>query len=114
MRRFQTTVLHGQRILSYSRAQRLSQIPKFAMPSAVYSTASLRDDNAQPYKTMTGKLDASLLTGLQSMGFEYMTPVQNKVLTELPTFRTDCLVQAKTGMNILCQNDSCQILSFLH
>lgn len=26
-----------------------------------------------------------------------MTPVQQKVLTELPTFQSDCLVQAKTG-----------------
>ena len=27
-----------------------------------------------------------------------MTPVQQKVLTELPNFNADCLVQAKTGM----------------
>lgn len=34
---------------------------------------------------------------LQTNSFRYLTPVQLKVLTELPTFSSDCLVQAKTG-----------------
>ena len=67
------------------------------MPQAVYSTASLKESRAQPYQSMAGKLDVSLLRALEVMGFEYMTPVQSKVLTELPNFRSDCLVQAKTG-----------------
>ena len=67
------------------------------MPHAVYSTASLKESQAQSYKTMTGKIHNSLLRALDVMGFEYMTPVQSKVLTELPSFRSDCLVQAKTG-----------------
>lgn len=67
------------------------------MPEAVYSTASLRESNAQTFQSMAGKLDSSLLHGLDSMGYQFMTPVQQKVLGELPTFRSDCLVQAKTG-----------------
>ncbi|KAF2114741.1 ATP-dependent RNA helicase MSS116 mitochondrial precursor [Lophiotrema nucula] len=50
-----------------------------------------------PYETMAGKLDRTLLAGVKKMGFEFMTPVQQKVLTELPTVSSDCLVQAKTG-----------------
>ncbi|KAB8239479.1 DEAD/DEAH box helicase [Aspergillus alliaceus] len=46
---------------------------------------------------MAGKLDSKLLQAVSAMGFEYMTPVQHRVLTELPTWRSDCLVQAKTG-----------------
>ncbi|MCJ1386944.1 hypothetical protein MMC17_010073 [Xylographa soralifera] len=46
---------------------------------------------------MAGKLHPQLLKALDVMGFKYMTPVQSKVLSELPSFRTDCLVQAKTG-----------------
>ncbi|KAJ5438745.1 ATP-dependent RNA helicase [Penicillium daleae] len=57
----------------------------------------LIQDDAQPYSSMAGKLDARLLKGLDVMGFAFMTPVQQRVLTELPTWRTDCLVQAKTG-----------------
>ncbi|CEJ59342.1 Putative ATP-dependent RNA helicase pitchoune [Penicillium brasilianum] len=54
-------------------------------------------DGAQPYSSMAGKLDSRLLKALDVMGFSFMTPVQQRVLTELPTWRTDCLVQAKTG-----------------
>ena len=31
------------------------------------------------------------------MKYDYMTPVQQKVIDDLPSYRTDCLVQAKTG-----------------
>ena len=55
------------------------------------------DNDAQPYSSMAGKLHPELLRGLEAMEFEYMTSVQRKVLTELPSFRSDCLVQAKTG-----------------
>jgi len=50
-----------------------------------------------PYSAMEGKLDKGLLAGVKGLGFEYMSPVQHKVLTELPTLSSDCLVQAKTG-----------------
>lgn len=46
---------------------------------------------------MSGLLDARLLKALDVMGFKTMTPVQQIVLTKLPNFRSDCLVQAKTG-----------------
>lgn len=51
----------------------------------------------QPYSLMAGKLDQKLLQALQVMGFDRMTPVQHRVLTELPSWHSDCLVQAKTG-----------------
>lgn len=53
--------------------------------------------DAQQYASMSGTLDGRLLKALSVMGFEKMTPVQQKVLTQLPSFQTDCLVQAKTG-----------------
>ena len=55
------------------------------------------NDGAQPYSSMAGKLDDKLLQALKVMNFQFMTPVQSRVLTELPTWRSDCLVQAKTG-----------------
>ncbi|OGE55041.1 hypothetical protein PENARI_c005G00610 [Penicillium arizonense] len=55
------------------------------------------NDDAVPYTSMAGKLDPKLLQALKVMEFEFMTPVQHRVLTELPTWRSDCLVQAKTG-----------------
>ncbi|MCJ1247490.1 hypothetical protein MMC30_004704 [Trapelia coarctata] len=67
------------------------------MTDAVYSSASLKESNARLFNSMVGKIHPELLQGLEAMGFEYMTPVQSKVLTELPSFKSDCLVQAKTG-----------------
>ncbi|KAF2012428.1 DEAD-domain-containing protein [Aaosphaeria arxii CBS 175.79] len=52
---------------------------------------------ARPFSSLGRTLDQSLLNGLNRMGFEYMSPVQQKVLTELPSLSSDCLVQAKTG-----------------
>lgn len=52
---------------------------------------------AAPFETLGDALAKPLLQGLKQMGFEFMTPVQQKVLTELPSFSSDCLVQAKTG-----------------
>lgn len=58
--------------------------------SALYSSASLKAANAQPYSSMQGKLDPVLLEALKNvMGFEYMTSVQSKVLNGLPTLRSD-------------------------
>ncbi|ERF72858.1 ATP-dependent RNA helicase mss116 [Endocarpon pusillum Z07020] len=64
---------------------------------AVYSTSSLKQANPTPFKSLTGKLDPGILKALDAMQYEYMTPVQEKVLNSLPSLRTDCLVQAKTG-----------------
>lgn len=51
----------------------------------------LKAANAQPYSSMHGKLDPSLLQSLQSMGMLYMTPVQSKVL-DMPSLRQDWYV----------------------
>lgn len=61
------------------------------------SAAPIVSDGAQAYATMKGILDPRLLRALEVMRFTHMTPVQQMVLTKLPTFRSDCLVRAKTG-----------------
>ncbi|KAK3657518.1 hypothetical protein LTR56_002292 [Elasticomyces elasticus] len=65
--------------------------------TAVYSTAMLAESKAKPYNSMNGKLSQPLLQALEKKGYGYMTPVQEKVLTQLPNFKSDCLVRAKTG-----------------
>lgn len=70
---------------------------------ALYSSATLKAANAQPYSSMKGILDPMLLMALKDMDFEYMTPVQSKVLGGLPSLQSDCLVQAKTGRCFLAQ-----------
>ncbi|KAF1833271.1 DEAD-domain-containing protein [Decorospora gaudefroyi] len=62
----------------------------------MYSTAA-GDAAPQPFSALKTQLHPGLLDGLDKMGFEYMSPVQQKVLTELPTLSSDCVVQAKTG-----------------
>lgn len=56
---------------------------------ARFTTSSLKAANAQSFSSLQGKLHPSLLAGLDAMGFEYMTPVQKKVLGELPSFDGD-------------------------
>jgi ATP-dependent RNA helicase MSS116 len=63
---------------------------------AMYST-SAGNAEAKRFSEMAGTLDNSLLQSLDKMGFEFMSPVQQKVLTELPNITSDCIVQAKTG-----------------
>ncbi|KAJ4318737.1 hypothetical protein N0V94_004251 [Neodidymelliopsis sp. IMI 364377] len=63
---------------------------------AMYSTSS-GNAEAKRFSEMAGTLDSSLLQSLDKMGFEFMSPVQQKVLTELPNITSDCIVQAKTG-----------------
>ncbi|KAK0920702.1 hypothetical protein LTS16_008772 [Friedmanniomyces endolithicus] len=65
--------------------------------TAVYSTAMLAEQKAKPYNSMAGRLQQPLLKALEKKGYGYMTPVQEKVLTQLPSFTSDCLVRAKTG-----------------
>lgn len=56
---------------------------------AVYSTSSLKQANAMPFKSLTDKLDPGILKALDQMQYEYMTPVQEKVLSSMPSLRTD-------------------------
>lgn len=56
---------------------------------ALYSSASLKAANAQPYSVMDGKLDPMLLQALRDMNFDFMTPVQSQVLTGLPSLKSD-------------------------
>lgn len=65
-------------------------------PIAQNEAQPIRND-AQPYASLAGRLDSRLLKALEVMRFTYMTPVQQKVLTSLPNYRSDCLVRAKTG-----------------
>ncbi|KAL6704619.1 hypothetical protein ACN47E_008016 [Coniothyrium glycines] len=62
----------------------------------MYSTAA-GGAAPKPFSDLKDRLHPGLLAGLDRMGFEYMSPVQQKVLTELPSFSSDCVVQAKTG-----------------
>ncbi|GAM86908.1 hypothetical protein ANO11243_049290 [Dothideomycetidae sp. 11243] len=73
-------------------SRRISLVP--SPPVAMQSSSNV---GAQPYSSMAGKLDAHLLRAVAVMGFDTMTPVQHRVLTELPSWSSDCLVQAKTG-----------------
>lgn len=57
--------------------------------AALYSSASLKAANAQPYSVMEGKLDPMLLQALKDMKFDFMTPVQSQVLTGLPSLKSD-------------------------
>ncbi|KAH9831906.1 helicase superfamily c-terminal domain [Teratosphaeria destructans] len=65
--------------------------------AAGFSTTLPVEQMGGLYKSMTGKLQQPLLKALEVKGYQYMSPVQERVLTELPDFRADCLVQAKTG-----------------
>ena len=63
-------------------------INTMAAANALFTTTSLKATGAQPYASMDGKLDPSLLKGLQDMGMEFMTPVQSKVLS-MPSLTAD-------------------------
>ena len=63
-------------------------IKTMAATNALFTTTSLKAAGAQPYTSMEGKLDPSLLKGLRDMGMEFMTPVQSKVLG-MPSLTAD-------------------------
>lgn len=74
------------------RVLRVSCLASFGNMSSLpirFTTSSLKAANAQSFSSLQGKLHPSLLAGLDAMGFEYMTPVQKKVLGELPSFNGD-------------------------
>lgn len=62
---------------------------KMSTSGALYSSASLKAANAQPYSVMEGKLDPMLLQALKDMKFDFMTPVQSQVLAGLPSLKSD-------------------------
>lgn len=62
---------------------------KMSTSAALYTSESLKAANALPYSSMEGKLDPLLLQALKDMKFDFMTPVQSKVLAGLPTFKSD-------------------------
>jgi ATP-dependent RNA helicase MSS116 len=49
-----------------------------------------------PFAQWAGVLKPQLLQAFEAMGITHTTPVQEKVF-QLPSFKQDCLVQAKTG-----------------
>ena len=62
---------------------------KMSTSAALYTSESLKGANALPYSSMEGKLDPLLLQALKDMNFDFMTPVQSKVLTGLPSLKSD-------------------------
>ena len=64
-------------------------IARMSTSAALYTSESLKAANAPPYSSMEGKLDPMLLQALKDMKFDFMTPVQSKVLGGLPSFQSD-------------------------
>lgn len=62
-----------------------------AMPNTCtfHTSASLKAADAPPFSSLHGLLDPALLKGLDNMGYEYMTPVQSRVLKSLRHLRND-------------------------
>ncbi|KAL8940791.1 MAG: hypothetical protein Q9216_002617, partial [Gyalolechia sp. 2 TL-2023] len=69
-------------------------MPTVAMPTNI--TMPMPSE-ATSFKALEGRLDPALLAALKDMKFEHMSPVQEKVMMNLPGVGGDCLVQAKTG-----------------
>ena len=62
---------------------------KMSTSAALYTSESLKAANALPYSSLEGKLDPMLLQALKDMNFDFMTPVQSKVMTGLPSLKSD-------------------------
>ena len=45
--------------------------------------------NAMAFDTLQGKVDSALLAAIKDMKFENMSPVQEKVMSGLPTMDSD-------------------------
>lgn len=74
---------------SYLHFRTLRLLTQSSTMQAVYSTSALRQANAMPFKSLNSKLDPGILKALDVMGYEFMTPVQEKVLNSLSSLRTD-------------------------
>lgn len=59
--------------------------------------APLIRPDAQLFANLSGRIDSRLLKALEAMHFVHLTPVQQLVISQLPSYRSDCLVRAKTG-----------------
>ncbi len=65
---------------------------KMSTTSALYTSQSLQAADAPTYASLKGRLDPGLLQSLQEMNYNFMTPVQSKVMAELPTMQSDWYV----------------------
>lgn len=73
-------------------SRHLSCSPTVIMAGSRHISTSpyIKASDAKTYDSMEGKIDGSLLAAIKDvMGFEYMTPVQDKVLNGLPSLKTD-------------------------
>lgn len=68
------------------------QTSKMSTSGALYTSASLKAANAPSYSTLEGKLDPQLLQALKEMKFDFMTPVQEKVMGGMPSLSSDWYV----------------------
>ncbi|CEL10642.1 hypothetical protein ASPCAL13758 [Aspergillus calidoustus] len=68
-----------------------------AAPSPVQASSLEADTPRVPFSSLAGKIDSNVLSAISAMGIETMSTVQHRVMTELPSLRSDCLVRAKTG-----------------
>lgn len=75
-------------------------ISNMSTSGALYTSASLKAANALPYSSMEGKLDPMLLQALTDMKFDFMTPVQSKVLGGLPSLNSDWSVISKGWLRL--------------
>lgn len=68
----------------------LNHMAIMAGSRAISTSPYLKASDAKPYSSLEGKIDGSLLESIRDvMGFQYMTPVQDKVLNGLPSLKTD-------------------------
>lgn len=62
---------------------------KMSTTRALYTSESLKANNATPFSAMQSKVDPSLLQAVKQMGYDYMTPVQEQVLSKLAPLNRD-------------------------
>ena len=87
---FRTTRLHIHRVSAIQRTLNLSH-------SAMLQTAtSPMASEATTFGSLQGRLDPRLLHALQAMKYEYMSPVQAKVMSDLPKVNSDWYVVSLT------------------
>ncbi|RAH64619.1 DEAD/DEAH box helicase [Aspergillus aculeatinus CBS 121060] len=75
------------------------RVQNFTTSRAMESVAGTPDDSGVTYASVSDRLDPLLFKAIEKLGFDSMTPVQHRVMTQLQPngWRGDCLVQAKTG-----------------
>ena len=68
---------------------------KMSTSAALYTSESLEAANAPTFSTLKEQLDPGLLQSLREMKFDFMTPVQSKVMSEMPTMHSDWYVLSR-------------------